>query len=310
MNKKLINLLAIVAIGLLLFQCGPKTKNLREAAYSDTTLTKSTQMGSYNSMNELSMETRTPGDKKFIKTAETKFLVKDVRQASEVIEDLAAKNDGYIVSSDLQNQETDYASVNVSRDSCLISKKIIVQNSLVLKVPNTMLDSLVRKLNKLILFLDYRTVRLDDITFSLLINQKSAERLNDYSRQQKTQAEAKGEKLKDKTLAAEKMLEHQLQADKIQIENQSLEDQVKYCTLTIYIYQKPFYYTEKQVILNTDSFRPGFFTQLYYASLEGWDYLKSFIVFMVSIWWLLVCIVVGIFAYRRLHAWKISNKNH
>jgi hypothetical protein len=152
-------------------------------------------------------------------------------------------------------------------------------------------------------------VRLDDITFSLLINQKSAERLNSYAVQQKTQAEEKGEKLKDKTSAAEKILEHQLQADRFQIENQSLEEQVKYCTLTIYIYQKPFYYTEKQVILNTDSFKPGFFTQMYYASLEGWGYLKSFIVFLVSIWWLLACIGVGIFAYRRFQTWKISRKN-
>jgi hypothetical protein len=152
-------------------------------------------------------------------------------------------------------------------------------------------------------------VRLDDITFSLLINQKSAERLNNYAIQQKTQIDAKDEKLKDKTPAADKILEHQLQADRFQIENQSLEEQVKYCTLTIYIYQKPFYYTEKQVILNTDSFKPGFFTQMYYASLEGWGYLKSFIVFLVSIWWLLACIGVGIFAYRRFQTWKISRKN-
>ena len=54
-------------------------------------------------------------------------------------------------------------------ESIVISKKIIVENHIVLRIPNENIDSLVRELNKLILFLDYRIIDTFCFTIGLLL---------------------------------------------------------------------------------------------------------------------------------------------
>jgi hypothetical protein len=251
-------------------------------------------------MNELNLSTRTPVEKKFIKTAETQFLVNNVREASEKIEDLTVKYSGYLTYSNLKNRESDFSRMEISRDSVVISKKIVVENNMVLRIPNENLDSLVRDLNKLILFLDYRVVKMDEISFALLANQKASDRLNEYASRQKVHIDKKSNKLKETTAAEENMLDRQIQSDKLQVEALSLADQVKYCTLTIMIYQKPFLYKETQVLLNSASFRAKLSTRLLEALVEGWIMFEYFLVFLFRIWWVFVLVIGGIFVYRFL----------
>jgi hypothetical protein len=169
-----------------------------------------------------------------------------------------------------------------------------------LRIPNENLDSLVRELNKLILFLDYRIVKMDEISFALLANQKAADRLNEYATRQKVHIDTKGNKLKETNAVEENMLDRQIQSDKLQVENLAFADQVKYCTLTILIYQKPFLYKETQVLLNSASFRAKLSTRLLEALVEGWIMFEYFLVFLFRIWWLLVLVTGGIFVYRFL----------
>jgi len=244
-------------------------------------------------MNELNLATKTPAEKKFIKTAETKFLVGNVRKASDKIEDLAAKYSGYLTYSHLQNQESDQSRMELSRDSVLISKQIIVENQIELRIPNENLDSLVRELNKLILFLDYRIVKMDEITFNLLANQKASERLKNYETRQKKHIDTKASKLKETTNAEENVLNRQNQADQLEVENLELADQVKYCRLTIFIYQKPIYYKEIQVLLNTESSRPNIFSRILSALVDGWIIVEYILVFLFRIWWLFAILAIG-----------------
>jgi hypothetical protein len=245
---------------------------------------------------DLSLTTRTPNEKKFIKTAETKFLVGNVRAASDKIEDLASKYAGYVTYSNLRNQESDYSRLEISRDSLVISRKIVVENNMVLRIPNERLDSLIREMNKLILFLDYRVVKMDDISFTILANQKASERLRNTELRQHKHIDNKQSKLKEAVSAEENILSRQIQSDNLQIENLALADQVKYCTLTIYIYQKPIYYSEMQVLPNTDSFRPNLFSRILNAIVEGWVVFEYLIVFLFQIWWLFLiatCVFIG-----------------
>jgi hypothetical protein len=256
-------------------------------------------------MNDLNLATKTPAEKKFIKTAETKFLVGNVRKASDKIEDLAAKYSGYLTYSHLQNRESDQSCMEINRDSVLISKQIIVENQIELRIPNENLDSLVRELNKLILFLDYRIVKMDEITFNILANQKATERLKNYDIRQKKHIDTKASKLKETTNAEENVLNRQLQADQLEVENLALADQVKYCRLTIFIYQKPIYYKEIQVLPNTESSRPNLFSRILNALVDGWIIFEYFIVFLFRIWWLFVLFAAGFVAFR---FWKKGKK--
>jgi hypothetical protein len=289
-----------------LTSCGPSSKELEEKRVADSA-GLAVSLDKQNGINnELNLSTRTPNDKKFIKTAETKFLVNNVRISSEKIEDLTAKYSGYLTYSELKNQESEYSRIEISRDSVVISKKIIVENHIVLRIPNENLDSLVRELNKLILFLDHRIVKMDDISFNLLANQKASERLKNYDLRQKKHIDTKESKLKETTTAEENILNRQIQADNLQVENLALADQIKYCTLTIFIYQKPVLYKETQVLLNSNSFRSNLFVRILDAVIDGWIMFEYFIVFLFRIWWLFVLGIGVILIYK---IWpKLKNK--
>lgn len=300
MTRKLSFICTTIVLGAFLSGCGPSSKELEEKRVADSLgVADSLAKTSYLN-NELNLSTRTPNDKKFIKTAETKFLVNNVRIASEKIEDLSVKYSGYLTYSNLRNQESNNSRMEISKDSVIISKKIVVENHIVLRIPNESLDSLVRELNKLILFLDYRIVNMDDISFALLSNQKASERLKNYDSRQKKHIDTKESKLKETTTAEENILNRQNQADNLQVENLSLADQIKYCTLTIVIYQKPVLYKETQVLLNTDSFRANLFVRIRDAVIDGWIMFEYFLVFLFRIWWLIALAVGGILVYKLL----------
>jgi hypothetical protein len=180
------------------------------------------------------------------------------------------------------------SAVKLSRDSLLVSKKIIVESQIVLRIPNETLDSMVRELNKLILFLDYRIVKMDEVTFNILANRKAIERLKDYETRQKKHIDTKSGKLKETTNAEENVLNRQNQADQLDVESVALADQVKYCNLTLYIYQKPVWYKEVQVLPDTESSRPNLFARILDALTAGWIVCMYIIVFLFRIWWLFV----------------------
>jgi hypothetical protein len=298
MTKKRLLIFATLLSGQILTNCGPSSKEIEEKRIADSTLVSDSLTKTGGIYNVLNLSTRTPGDKQFIKTGETKFLVRNVRAASEKIEDLAVKYSGYVTYSKLRNDEQDYSRMEISRDSVLIAKNIVVENHIVLKIPNENLDSLVRELNKMILFLDYRIIKMDDISFALLANQRASKRLSDYDLRQKKHIDTKQSKLKETTTAEETILQRQIQSDNLQVENMALEDQVKYCTLTILIYQKPVLYHDVQVQLNTDSFRENLFKRILDALVEGWIMFEYLIVFMFRVWWLFAMAIVGIVIYK------------
>ena len=288
MIQKLSILCTAIFLGFLMTNCGPSSREMETKRIADSVSVADSLAMRQGISNELSLSTRTPKDKKFIKTAETKFRVKNVRVASEKIEDLAAKYSGFVTNTDLRNQESEVYDLATGRDSVLIVKKIVVVNNIVLKIPNENLDSLVRELNKWILFLDYRIVRMDEVTFDFLANQKETERLKVYDTRQKKHVDTKPSKLKETTAAEETILNRQTQADNLQIENAKLADQLKYCTLTIFIYQKPLLYKETQVRVETRSYRMNLFDRLIDALADGWAVFETIIVFFVSIWWLIL----------------------
>jgi len=248
---------------------------------------------------DVNLNTTAPKEKKLIKTAEVKFKVNNVQKTTERIEDLATHYAGYVTYSNLSNRDENYGRSRISRDSILISRQIVVESQIILRVPNENLDSLVRELNKYVVFLDYRTIKLDDITFRYASNQKRNQTLQKYQQRQTKHIDAKGTKLKETTNAEETLLDSKLNSDELDIEKQELDDQLKYCTLTIYIYQKPV--IVKETIANFDyisSYKPNILKRLLNAIVQGWRILEEIIVFLFQIWGILLLIIAVIIGVR------------
>jgi len=248
---------------------------------------------------DVNLNTTAPKEKKLIKTAEVKFKVNNVQKTTERIEDLATHYAGYVTYSNLSNRDENYGRSRISKDSILISRQIVVESQLILRVPNVNLDSLVQELNKYVVFLDYRTIKLDDVTFRYAANQKRNQTLQKYQQRQTKHIDNKESKLKETTNAEETLLDSKLNSDELDIQKQELDDQLKYCTLTIFIYQKPV--IVKETIANFDyisSYKPNILKRLLNAIVQGWRILEEIIVFLFQIWGILLLIVAGIIGVR------------
>lgn len=320
--KKLTFFIFSVFLLISLVSCGPSKKE-KEAAIEKAMLdsiyaSREAQSqadsiagasGQPELAKELKLNTNTPKDKKFIKTAEVKFKVNNVWKVTERIEDITAKYGGFVTHSNLKNRDDNYASRRVSRDSILICKQIVVENHIVLRVPNESLDSLVRELNKFIIFLDYRIINLDDATYFYALTQKKTETLQTYQQRQTKHIDTKDSKLKETTKAEETLLDSKLVSDELQVQKLALDDQLKYCTLTINIYQKPM--IVRETIANfkyVSSYKPNIFKRLLDSLIQGWWILEEIIVFIVQMWGVILLIVGVIIGYKLIRRWITKSK--
>jgi hypothetical protein len=302
MKKNLLNCIMIMAALALFTQCGPGAKQMEERNAEKAVTVSDSVASKASEMNDLDINFRAPEGKKFIRTAETKFRVANVRKATETVENMAAEAGGYVTYSYLRNTETDNSRDRISRDSVMISRQVVVENEMILRIPNDNLDTLVRRLNKLVLFLDYRVIKMDDVTYTLLANRKGAERLQAYDQRQKQHIDAEGSKLKEKTGAEEERLQKQEQADDNEISNLMIEDQVKYCNFTLVLYQSPVFVTETIGLVNADAYRPNLFIRIWEAIADGWVIFEYFIIFLFRIWWLFLIgmlVMGGIMVFRK-----------
>lgn len=235
--------------------------------------------------SNINLNTKTPKDKKFVKTAEIKFKTQNVLKTTEKIEDNAAKFGGYLTFSNLQNRDENFNNSRISRDSVQVSKQIVVENEMKLRVPNEKLDSFVRELNSMVLFLDYRVIKMTDVTLNILANEKKTNRLENYEKRQSENIDKKAKKLKETTSAEDNLLDKQNYADELQIKALELKDQVKYCDIDINIYQKPI--IVKEIIADFDyvtKTKPNFFLRAWDSIVQGWWILAEVVVFLIKLW--------------------------
>jgi hypothetical protein len=285
-------------VSLTLTDCDSGSK--RSAMLRDSLL-KDSISNTATLAKDLSLNTRTPADKKFVKTADLKFKVGNVLYATEKIEDITLKYGGYLTYSNLQNRNENYNNSKISRDSLLIAKQIVVENVIQLRIPNERLDSFIRELNPLVVFFDYRIIKLSDVTLQFIADQKKSDRLKKYDQRQSLHIDDNPGKLKETSTAEDKLLDRQNQADDLHVKSLSLEDQVKYCNLTINIYQKPIIIQE--VIADftyVSEVKPNFFIRVWDSIIQGWWILCEVLIFLIKLWGIALLVTGLIFGIKYL----------
>jgi len=226
---------------------------------------------------------------KFIRTADLKFKVKSVIKSTYNIEDLTAKQGGFVTYTNLTSNIDEQESDKVSRDSLLVTTRYTVTNTITLRVPNTRLDSTLKDIAKNIDFLDYRIIKADDVALQLLSNNLTINRSAKNETRLSRAITTRGKKLKETTEAEEVLVSKQEQADQARISNLSLKDQMNFSTINLIIYQPQ---TIKYELISTDKrikdFEPGFGTKIVDALLNGWDILEAVLVFIINLWGLML----------------------
>ena len=315
--KKLIYL--ILAFTLIAAGCGQskKDKEMDRSKNSEFESTDKPKMdsisggGSSTEMKEQSKNSdylsssaavQNPKDtaRKFVRTADLKFKVKNVYDATLKIEKIAAENEGFVTYTNLHSTIDKTILTPISADSSLESLYYSVENNIVLRVPNYKLDSTIRSIAPLIQYLDYRIIKADDVSMLLLSNKIAQKTLSAATQKLGKVNDEKAKNYNQAVNSEENLLNKQRILDQLKLSNLGLLDEINYSTLKINIYQRQEF---KRELIENDknikSYKAGFWVKLKEAVMYSVEILLNIFLFLVRIWAIILIIVVIIIILKR-----------
>jgi hypothetical protein len=238
--------------------------------------------------------------RKFIRTADIKFKVKDVAKSTYAIENTVNRFGGFVTNTSLQSNISEKNETQVSPDSTLETTRFTVENNMTIRVPNRQLDTVVKTIAKQVDYLDYRVIKADDVALRMLGNQLAQKRGDNHEKRLENDIDSKGKKLNQIVEAENGLLAQKEQSDNAKIENLSLEDQVNYSTVTLALYQREM--VTQTLVANEKSinaYRPHIGLQVWDSLKTGWFILEGIIAFVARLWSLILIAILGVFLFRK-----------
>jgi uncharacterized protein YqiB (DUF1249 family) len=241
--------------------------------------------------------------RQFVRTADVKCRVQDVVKTTERVEAIAAQQGGFTTHSGLDREILSTETVAISADSSLETTRYSISSMLILRVPNTQLDTTLRAIAALAEVVEHRAVDADDVALQLLATQQTTRRNTAHDRRLQRAIDQRGShgpnRLGETTTAEESRLGTQQAADEALLERLSLTDQVRYSTVTVNLYERPAF--SRVVLPNpTDvrAYEPAFFAKAADALATGGAVLEGFILLLLQGWGLFVFALAGYVGYR------------
>jgi hypothetical protein len=287
--------LFIFSVLLFVISCKQAETTAEEAPASNEKMEMSIDAISKNKPNA-----NQPSQRKFIRTADIKFKVKNVSKSTDAIENATRKYGGFVAASNLESTIHQELSTKISQDSTLETTKYTVENNITLRVPNTQFDTVVKTIAKEIAFLDSRNIKADDVALQLLSNEMAQSRNVEHQNRLKTAIDTKGKKLNQIVDSEDKVDATHAEQDAKKIENLTLQDQVNFSTVTLHIYQRE---TIKQEVVANEkdphAYQPTLGLQLMDSVKSGWYILEGILVFIVQIWSLILLGVLIFLLFKK-----------
>jgi hypothetical protein len=293
MNKNTKIVLTLLALGLVL-SC-KESASKENAAYIEEAATANTSVISSSAAVENKNSNR-----KFVRTADVKFKVKNVAKSTYAIEDATTKFGGFVTYTHLQSNIHSEDRTKVSQDSTLVTTKYKVDNNITIRVPNTKMDTVIKTIAKQIHFLDYRIIKADDVSLQMLSNELAQKRSNSSEKRLENAIDSKGIKLNQVVKAEENLDAKKEQNDASKLQNLSLQDQVNFSTLTLNIYQDES--IKQEMVANEKSinaYRPNIGLQIWDSIKTGWFMLEHIISFVVVLWPFALIGFLGFLGYKK-----------
>ncbi|MFZ4400000.1 MAG: DUF4349 domain-containing protein [Bacteroidales bacterium] len=310
MKKTKFILFVIMAV--FLFSCGSSNQEKVESQLSNEEMKVKEKLTLEESASDNSISSsaakENPKDTvhKFIRTADLKFKVKNVINATYAIEDIAIKFGGFVTFTNLNSNVVNNTTIAISSDSSLETTYYSVINTMIIRVPNTKLDSCLKEIAKYIDFLDFRIIKAEDVALQLLSNDLTQKRVSKNEKRLINAIDNRGKKLQETTTAEENLMNKQELSDNAKIANLSLKDQMNFSTINLSLYQRQT--IKREIILNDKNiavYEPGFGKKMLGALQSGWNILAAIVVFIAQLWGL---ILVGLLIFIFYKKWGQQQK--
>lgn len=293
MNKNTKIVLTLLAFGLVL-SCK------ESASKENATYMEEVAIDSINAMSSSAAVENKNSNRKFVRTADVKFKVKNVVKSTYAIEDATTKFGGFVTFTKLESNIYSVDKTKVSQDSTLVTTKYKIDNNITIRVPNTKMDTVIKTIAKQIHFLDYRIIKADDVSLQMVSNELAQKRSNSSEKRLENAIDSKGKKL-NQVVNAEATLEAKKeQNDASKMQNLSLQDQVNFSTLTLNIYQDES--IKQEMVANEKSinaYRPNIGLQIWDSVKTGWFMLEHIISFVVVLWPFALIGFLGFLGYKK-----------
>lgn len=306
---KTTKVLSFLFVAFLLYNCSkPASKSEYESVAMDSvasSVAEKPENGGFIS-SSAAVENNKDTEHKFVRTADLKFKVKDVLKSTYSIEDITVREGGFVTLSNLNSQKTDTKTTVISSDSILETTYYEVSNTMTIRVPNVKLDTVLKQIAKNIQYLDFRVIKADDVKLQLVANDLTQKRSAKHEERLTKAIDNQGKKLYETSDAEESLVNVQEQADNAKVANLSLNDQIKYSTVNIEIYQRET--IKREVYANEKSiseYAPGFWWKFWDEIKTGWNYIQAIILFFVQFWAIFLAVGIGYFIYKKI---QINNQ--
>ena len=269
-----------------------KAESAAETAYESNDIAVDTSMVSSSAAVEPKNS-----DRKFVRTADIKFKVKNVANSTYAIENTTSKFGGFVTYTNLQSTIIDKSETKISQDSTLEITNFRVENNITIRVPNIKLDTVIKTIAKQIDFLEYRIIKADDVSLQMLSNQMAQNRSSKQEKRLEKAIDAKGKKLNDVIAAEDNLNAKKEQSDSSKIENLSLQDQVNFSTLTLQIYQREM--IKEEMIANAKTYRQDFGSKILDGLISGWYVIEGIIAVVAQLWSVILIGIGGYFIFKK-----------
>ncbi|MBQ0909709.1 DUF4349 domain-containing protein [Flavobacterium sp. F-328] len=270
-----------------------KADNLEETTSETTT----SSIDSSTTLSSAAAVEPKNSDRKFVRTADIKFKVKNVANSTYIIENATTKFGGFVTNTNLQSTISEKNEVKISQDSTLEITKYIVENNITIRVPNTQMDTVIKTIAKQIDFLEYRVIKADDVSLQLLSNQLKEKREANQEKRLTKAIDSKGKKLNEVVQAENDLNQKSEQKDNSKLENISLADQVNFSTLTLQIYQRET--IKKEMIANEKQYRQGFSSKIIDGLENGWYLIEGIVAVIAQLWSIILIGILGFLGYKK-----------
>ncbi len=247
-----------------------------------------------------SAATYTDAQRKFIRTAQAKFRVKDVYRSALAIEDAVAAQGGFVVKNDIAARIDDLRRRSLGNGQQVELAEYTVHGDLTVRVPSDKTQAFLRSIISQMEFLDTRSFAAADAQFALLRQQLAYQR-NQEAQQELAEAKDEGGKLGQKAAVISARSEAKSGRDEALIAQKEFEDRVAFSTLDLALYQLPKLrrteMADMQAAVRANG--PGFFARLGKSLSVGWFGLLEAALQVVKLWPLWLVAAIGIFLVRR-----------
>ncbi|MES2668986.1 MAG: DUF4349 domain-containing protein [Pseudomonadota bacterium] len=240
------------------------------------------------------------GQRKFIRTAQAQFRVKDVYTSALAIEDVAAQQGGFVVDNDIAAQTLSMQRRPAGDGKLLELAEYTVRGTLTVRVPSDKTQTFLRAIASQMEFLDQRGFDAADAQFQMLRQQLA------YQREQQAQLELgqavqSGDRLDRKADVIAARTGSKLQRDEALIQQKEFQDRVALSTINLTLYQLSKIRQTEMVDVEAvfEKHSPGFFWRLFGALRVGWYGLLELLLALLQVWPLWLAVGLGVYGLRR-----------